>query len=85
MSCCVGFKGGEAIAEVGSGAVKRCAGKVTHRRDGGAECPADLALEGVELESEMLADVESSNDTDSARLCGREGGRGIDAECGRAF
>jgi hypothetical protein len=48
-----------------------------HRGDGRAERPADLALEGVELgvvqetemEGEVLADDESSNDTDSAEFC----------------
>jgi hypothetical protein len=80
--CCVGFDGGEAVAKVGCGAVNGCAGEVTCRGDGGAECPADLALEGVELgvveeaerESEVLTDEESSNDADSAGLCERECG-----------
>jgi hypothetical protein len=57
--------------------VEGCAGEVTHRRDGVAECPADLALEGVEQgvventddEDEVLANEESSNDADSAGLC----------------
>jgi hypothetical protein len=59
--CCAAFKGGEAVAEVGYGAVKGCAGEVTHRGDGGAECPEVLALEGVELrvaeEAELEAEV----------------------------
>jgi hypothetical protein len=43
------FEGGEAVTEVRCGAVKGCAGEVTHRGDGRAECPADLALEDVEM------------------------------------
>jgi hypothetical protein len=78
----VSVKGGEAVAEVGCGAVEGCAGEVTHRGDGGAECPADLALEGVELEiaehtqleGGVLAYEESSNDADSAGLCKQGGG-----------
>jgi hypothetical protein len=62
--CCVGFEGGKAVAEVGGWAVEGCAGEVAHRGDGGAECSADLAFEGVqlgvaeeaELEGEVLAD-----------------------------
>jgi hypothetical protein len=45
--CGVGFKGGEAVAEVRGGAVEGCAGEVAHRGDGGAECSADLAFQGV--------------------------------------
>jgi hypothetical protein len=45
----VGFEGGEAVAEVGCGVVEGSLGEVTHRGDGGAESPADLALEGVKL------------------------------------
>jgi hypothetical protein len=45
----VGVEGGETVLDVGCGAVESCAGEVTHRGDGRAECPADLALEGVEL------------------------------------
>jgi hypothetical protein len=75
--CCVSFEGGEAVAEVGCGPVEGCAGEVMHQGDGGAECPNDLALEGVELgvaeqtelEGEVLANEESSNDADSAGLC----------------
>jgi hypothetical protein len=71
--CSVSFEGEEAVAEVGCGAVEGCAGEVTHQGDGGAECPNDLALEGVEfgvveqteLEGEELANEESSNDADS--------------------
>jgi hypothetical protein len=47
--CGVGFKGREAISEVSGGTVEGGAGEVTHRGDGGAECPADLAFEDVEL------------------------------------
>jgi hypothetical protein len=80
--CCVGFEGGEAVAEVGCGAVTGCSREFTHRGDGGAEWPAGLALDGVEigiaeeteLEGEVLADEASSNDTDSAGLCERRGG-----------
>jgi hypothetical protein len=65
----VGYEGVETVAEVGCGAVEGCAGEVTHRGDGGAECPADLALEDVELgfteeaelEGEVRADDESSD------------------------
>ena len=54
-----------------------CAGKVTYRGDGGAECAADLSFESVELgvgeeaklEGEMLSDEESTDDPDSAGLC----------------
>jgi hypothetical protein len=60
----MGFKGGEAVAEVGGRAVEGNAGEVTHRGDGGAECSAALAVEDVqlcvaeeaELEGEVLAD-----------------------------
>jgi hypothetical protein len=73
----MGFKGGEAVSEDGCGAVEGCAEEVTHRGDGGAECPADLALEGVELgvaektalESQVLAKKESADGADSAGLC----------------
>jgi hypothetical protein len=62
--------------------VEGCALEATHRRDSGAESPADLALEGVELgvaeetelEGEMLANENSSYDTDSAVLCKQGGG-----------
>jgi hypothetical protein len=62
--CGVGFEGGQALAEVGGRAVEGCAGEVTHRGDGGAECSADLSFEGVELgvgeeaelEGEVLSD-----------------------------
>jgi hypothetical protein len=78
----VGFEGGEAVSEDGCGAVEGCVGDVTHRGNGGAECPADLALEGVErgvaeeteMEKEVLADEESSNEADSAGLCEQGGG-----------
>jgi hypothetical protein len=46
--CCVSFEGGDAVAEVGCGAVEGCVGEVMHRGDGGANCPADLALEDIE-------------------------------------
>jgi hypothetical protein len=57
--------------------VEGCAGEVTHRGDGGAECPADLAVENVEmgiaeeaeLEGEVLPAEESSNEACSAGLC----------------
>jgi hypothetical protein len=57
--------------------VERGAGKVTYRGDGGAECAADLAFEGVELgvgreaelEGEVFADKESTDDEKSAGLC----------------
>jgi hypothetical protein len=45
----VSVKGGEAVAEVGCGAVEGCAGEVTQPGDGGAECPANLAFKDVEL------------------------------------
>jgi hypothetical protein len=71
------FEGGEAEAEVGDGAVKGYGGEVTHRGDFGAESLADFALESVDLgvaeeaevKGEVLADEESSNDSDSAGLC----------------
>jgi hypothetical protein len=47
--CCVGVEGGKAVPEVGCGAVEGCAGEVMHRGDCGAECPANLALEDVEV------------------------------------
>jgi hypothetical protein len=56
--CCVGFEGGEAVAEVGCGAVEGCAGEVTHRGDGGAEYLADLALEDVELVTAKYAKLQ---------------------------
>jgi hypothetical protein len=57
--------------------VKGGAGEVTYRGDGGAECAADLSFEGVELgvgenaelEGEVLADKESTDDPNSAGLC----------------
>jgi hypothetical protein len=60
----VGFKGGEAIAEVSGRAVEGGAREVTHRGDGGAEGPSDLSFEDVhvgvaeeaELQGEVLAD-----------------------------
>jgi hypothetical protein len=45
--CDVGFEGRETVAEVGCGAVEGYAGEVAHRRNGGAECSADLAVEDV--------------------------------------
>jgi hypothetical protein len=63
--------GGEAVAEVVNRAVEDCTGEVVHRGDGRVECPADLALEDVELgliaeeaelEGEVLPNEESSND-----------------------
>jgi hypothetical protein len=59
------------------GAVEGCAEEITHRGDGGAKCPVDLALEDVELgsaeeaelEGDVLADEESSDDAYSAGLC----------------
>jgi hypothetical protein len=45
----VGFEGGEAVAEIISGAVEGCAGLVTHQGDGGAEGFADLAFQVVQL------------------------------------
>ena len=59
--CGMGFEGGEAVAEVGSGAVEGCAREVAYRGDGGVECAADLAVEGVELgigeEAELEGEV----------------------------
>jgi hypothetical protein len=46
--CILRFDGGENVVEVGCGAVEGCSGEVTYRGDGGAECPADFALEDVE-------------------------------------
>jgi hypothetical protein len=74
--CGVGFEGGEAVAEVGGRAVEGCAREVAHRGDGGAECSADLAVEGVQLgvaeeaefEIELLADEEAADDTYPAGL-----------------
>jgi hypothetical protein len=40
---------GEAVAGVGGGAMEGCAGEVTHRGDGGAECPVDLPFKDVQL------------------------------------
>jgi uncharacterized metal-binding protein len=76
------FEGGEAVADVGSGAVDGCAGEVVHRGDGRAECQADLALEGVELgiakeadlEGEELPNEKSSDDSYSVGLGERGGG-----------
>jgi hypothetical protein len=73
----MGFEGGKAVPEVGCGAVEGGAGEVTHRGAGGVECPADLALEDVELgvaeeaeqEGEVLADEESADDAYSMGLC----------------
>jgi hypothetical protein len=73
----VGFEGGKAVAEVGGEAVEGCAGEVTHRGDDGAECPADLSVEDVELgiaeeaelKEEVLADEEAADDSYSAGLC----------------
>jgi hypothetical protein len=84
----VSFGGGEAVAEVGCEAVEVCAGEVTHREDGGAEDPADLALDSVQmgvakqtkLDGEVLANEESSNDADSVGLCMKGGGHGIDED-----
>jgi hypothetical protein len=75
--CYVGFEGGEAVAEVGSGATEGCAGEAVYRRDGGVACPADSALKGVELgiaeeaelEEEVLPNDESSDDAYSTGLC----------------
>jgi hypothetical protein len=52
------------------------AGEVAYRGDGGAECAAYLAFEGIELgvgeeaelEGEVFADKEATDDPDSARL-----------------
>jgi uncharacterized phosphosugar-binding protein len=73
----VGFEGGETITEFGCGAVEGCTREVTYRGGGRAECPAELALEDVELgiveeaglEGEMLPNDESSDDADSVGLC----------------
>jgi hypothetical protein len=89
----LGFKGGEAVAEIGCGAVKGCAGEVIHRGDGGAERPSSLALEDVELgvsekaelEGELRTDDESTNDAESAGLCERGCGKGVDEGCGCAL
>jgi hypothetical protein len=48
-----GLEGGEAVAEVGRGAVEGCAGEVTYRGDCGAECPADFAVKDFEIEIEI--------------------------------
>jgi hypothetical protein len=74
--CGMGFEGAEAIAEVSGGAVEGRAGEITHRGDGGAECPADLAFKDVELgiaeeaelEGEVLANEEAEEDAYSAGL-----------------
>jgi hypothetical protein len=66
-----------------------CAGEVTRRGDGGAECSADLALDGVELgvteeaelEENVFSDEESPNDVESSGLYERGGGEGIDEGC----
>jgi hypothetical protein len=47
--CGVGLKGRKAIAEVCGRAVKGGAREITHRGDGGAECPADLSFEDIHL------------------------------------
>jgi hypothetical protein len=72
----MGFEGGEAVAEVGCGAVEGCAGEVAHRGHGGAECPADLAFRlelGVakeaELKGEVLAYEEAADDSYFAGSC----------------
>jgi hypothetical protein len=57
--------------------VEGVAGEVTYRGDGGAECAAYLAFEGVELgvgekaelEGEVFADEESTDDPDSEGFC----------------
>jgi hypothetical protein len=57
--------------------VESGAGEVRYRGDGGAECAANLSFEGVELgvgeeaelEGEVLADKESTDDPQSAGLC----------------
>jgi hypothetical protein len=72
--CGVGFEGGETVAEVCGRAVEGGAGEVTHRGDGGAECAAYLPFDGVELgvgeaaelEGEVFADKEPTDDPDSA-------------------
>jgi hypothetical protein len=84
--CCVSFEGRETVPEVGCGAVEGCAREVTHRGDGGAECPGGSALEGVELGvakhnelgGEVLAKEETSNGADSSGLCNLGGGKSID-------
>jgi hypothetical protein len=73
--------------------VKGCAGEVTYRGDGGAEGTAYLGLEGVELgvveetelEGEVLADEESADEADSARLFEKGGGESIDEGYCRVF
>jgi hypothetical protein len=73
----VGFERGEAVAEVGGWAVEGCAGEVTHRGDGGAECSVYLSFEGVQLgvareaklEGEVLDNEEAADDTYSAGFC----------------
>jgi hypothetical protein len=80
----LGFEGGEAVAEVGCRAMEGCAGEVTHRRGGGAESSAYLAVEYVELgvaeefglKGEVLPDEESPEDAYSEGLCERGGGKG---------
>jgi hypothetical protein len=76
--CGVGFEGAwEAVAEIGGLLVEGCAGEVAHRGDGGAECPAILSVEDVqlriaenaELKGELLADEEVADDAHSAGLC----------------
>jgi hypothetical protein len=75
--CCAGFEGGKAISKIGCAAVKGSAEEVTHRGEGGAKCPADLALEGVELgiaeetelESEVFPNEVSADDAYSVGLC----------------
>jgi hypothetical protein len=47
--CGMGLKGGKAISEVCGGAVQGGAREVTHRGDGGTECPADLTFKDVQL------------------------------------
>jgi hypothetical protein len=73
----VGFEGGKAVAKFKGGSVEGCAGEVTHRGDGGAECSTNLPFQEVELgvveeaevEGEVLADEEASDDAESAGLC----------------
>jgi hypothetical protein len=80
--CCMSFEEREAVAYVGCGAVKSCAGEITHQGDRGAECPQYLALEGVEMcvaeeseqEGTVVSNEKSSNIPDSAGLCKYEGG-----------
>jgi hypothetical protein len=91
--CGVGFEGGEAVAEVGGGALEGCAGEIAHRGDGRAECPTDLSFEVVqlgvakeaELMGEVLADEDAADDAYSAGLCEYGGRKGSDEGCGSAL